>query len=724
MGKKVYIAEKPKLGKAIAEQLAKRSPRVDYGREFVAGKDWLVCWAAGHIFGQEDPDFYISSKFPGAPKGKSGKISWSLDHLPLLPGQQGWSDWALRLDKEKAGLFKTIKKYVGEADIVVNAGDPDREGQLLIDEILHELGNKKPVRRVLISAFDEVSVNNGLRNERDNTEFAGMMQAAQARSRADWLCGMNFSRAATLHARSSSQYGGVISIGRVQTPLLGLIVQRHLEIQNFKPVDYFYLTAAIKVAAGSFVARWRPQEGQTGLDEAGRLLDRKVADQLNALVKGKTGKILEYSDQEKQEGPFLPFSVDKLQVLASRKYGYKSDEVLATIQSLYERHGLTTYPRSDCQFLPEGQLADAPQVHAAVIHNLNFSQEVLSQVDLSRKSRAWNDSKVTAHHAIIPTTTKADLSVLNSMERNLYDEICRRYLAQFMPNRKYRAVSATVDICGQHFVASGTTTISPGWRLLYGSSDGMDGDSSEENTILPPMKQGEPAQCNGLDIQAKKTEPPKYFTDSTLLEAMINIHKFVTDERVKAIFMKMLADKKAGDEEGGCGLGTPATRHTFVPKLIDVGLVERSNAGKKSKETFLIPTPAGVALIQALPTELGRPDMTALWEASMQEIEQGRSSVDRFLSIQANWITKTIEKLCSSPLNLPEAVGAGSSSGKGYSRQAQAGPRTSKAPAKPTDKSCPKCGSALVERKGAHGPFLGCTGYPNCKHIEKVGSQA
>lgn len=714
---KVYVAEKPKLGKAIAAQLMKISPKVDSGREFVAGKDWVVCWAAGHIFEQEEPDYYIGRKHAGARKNAKGRFVWTFDHLPLVIEND---EWALRLVGDKSGLFSTIKKFVGKATVVVNAGDPDREGQLLIDEILGEIGNKKPVRRVLISGFDEVTVTNGFKNERDNSEFQGMRDAALARSRADWLCGMNFSRAATLQAQASG-YPETISIGRVQTPILGLIVQRHLEIENFKPVDYFTVTARMKVEKGEFVARWKPNDGQAGLDEEGRLLDRRVADQLNALVAGKTGKVVEYSDEEKQEGPPLPFSLDKLQVLASRKYGYKSEDVLAAAQSLYERHQLTTYPRSDCQFLPVSQMADAPQVLDAVTSNISFDDSVLSHVNVTRKSRAWNDEKVTAHHAIIPTTQKADLSALSPIERDLYGEISRRYLAQFMPNRRYRAVSATVNVCGQQFVATGTTTLFLGWKLLEGNGPAPDEPKGDEGSILPPMRQGDPAACLGLNIEPRKTTPPKHFTDASLLEAMINIHKFVTDEKVKAIFMKMLADKKDGDEEGGCGLGTPATRHTFVPKLIEIGLVSRTEAekgkGKKSKETYLVPTPAGVGLIQALPPELGKPDMTALWEVSMQEIEAGRATVERFLGMQAAWISKTIDKIRSAPLTLPAPPGAKKKSFSGGSGGNGGGPRK---PAEPAGKDCPKCGKPLMKRENGRGPFLGCSGYPDCKHLENI----
>ncbi len=709
---KVYVAEKPSLGRAIAEQLMKASPKVDSGREFIAGADWAVCWAAGHIFEQEEPDYYIGRKYPGARKNAKGRFSWTFDHLPLVPSGD---EWAIHLVADKAGLFSTIKRFVGKATVVVNVGDPDREGQLLIDEILGEIGNKKPVRRVLISAYDELSVMNGIKNERDNVEFHGMRDAALARSRADWLCGMNFSRAATLQAQANG-YPETISIGRVQTPILGLIVQRHLEIENFKPVDYFTVMSTMRVAKGEFAARWKPHTGQAGLDEEGRLLDRRVADQLNTLVKGQTGKIIEYSDEEKQEGPPLPFSLDKLQILASRKYGYKSADVLAAAQSLYEKHKLTSYPRSDCQYLPAAQSADAPRVLDAVKSNLSFDAVVLKQLDAKRKSRAWNDDKVTAHHAIIPTAQKANLSTLSSVERDLYDEICRRYLAQFMPHRRYRAVSATVDVCGQHFVANGTTTLDPGWKAVYGGLENDDvrrGD--DEGANLPAMKQGDPADCLGLDIDARKTAPPKYFTDASLLEAMINIHKFVTDEKVKAIFVKMLSDKKGGDEDGACGLGTPATRHTFVPKLIEIGLVTRvdpGKGGKKAKESFLVPSAAGVGLIQALPPELGKPDMTAVWEASMREIENSRATIDRFLGMQAGWIGKTIDKIRSLPLTLPDPPGG---------KKKASGGSAIRKPVEPAGKDCPKCAAPLVKRENARGAFFGCSSYPNCKHLENIG---
>jgi len=714
---KTYVAEKPKLGKAIAAELAKKSPKIDSGVDYVQGADWAVCWAAGHIFEQVDPDYYIAAKFPTAKKNGKGKFVWIDEHVPIFPGTDGWPAWKIELVADKAGLFKTIKRLVKEATVVVNAGDPDAEGQLLIDEILGELGNTKPVRRVLISGFDSVTVSNGLRDERDNNTFKGLMLRALGRSHSDWLWGMNGTRAVTLQAKRSGYGGTHVPIGRVQTPLLGLIVARDLEIENFKPVDYFNLIAKLKVDAGEFLGRWKPHEGQAGLDGEGRLLDRRIADQLNAHVKGKAGQVISYDDEQKQEGPPLPFSVDKLQILASKKYGYRSDDVLKALQALYETHDLTTYPRSDCQFLPEGQFADANQVIAAVKNNLTFEGPVLAAVDDQRKSRAWNDSKVTAHHAIIPTTTKkSDLSGLSKIQRDLYDEICRRYLAQFMPPRKYRSVRATVDIGGQHFVSTGTTTLSPGWKIIYGAvaSDDDESKKGDESVVLPPMSKGQSVMCHGLDIEPKKTTPPEYFTDGTLLEAMINIHKHVTDPRIKSIFEKMLSDKKGGDEEGACGLGTPATRHTFVPKLVESGMLICKEPGKggkkKSKETIITSTDAGRAVVKALPQELSKPDMTALWETGLGGVEEGKVTIEQFMAMQAQMIVKIIATINASPLVLPDPPTVKKTTPSGA-------PKT---PASPAGKNCPKCGSPMMKRTAAKGPFLGCSGYPGCKHTEQV----
>jgi DNA topoisomerase-3 len=720
-GIRTYIAEKPSLGKAIANYLAKQSPIVDRSRAYVAGKDWRVCWTVGHMFENAEPEFYIGSKFPDAPKSsKTHKYLWSKDHLPIQPGRNGWPGWKVSLDKTKKDLHAAIKRFVAESDIVVNAGDIDREGQRLIDEVFEELNYKKPIRRVLCSAIDDATIAKAMKDERDNAGFRNMSMAALARNHADWYVGMNFSRALTLTAQESGSRS-VLPYGRVQTPLLGLIVERDLEIENFKPVDYFGITAQFKAQGRTFKAKWKPHEGQAGLDDEGRLLDKAIAAQLQALVSGRQGKVTKYSDTEKGEGPPLPFSIDKIRVLGIRRYGLTADSVTEIVQALYDA-GYVTYPRSDCAYLPTSQHEEAPRVLSVVKSNLGLQQELASLLDSSRKSRAWNDAKVTAHHGIIPTGERVDFSRLTSDQAAIYRDIALRYAAQFMPDRRYRAVSVQIDVQGQLFEASGTTTISPGWKALYGETaadpepDQEDGSAKADETegvVLPPMKQDDEALCQGLNVESKKTTPPSHFTEDTLLEVMGSVHKYVKDEKIKAIFKKMFDAKKDGDE-GACGLGTAATRQTFVPKLVDASFVTKKKGQKKA--VYIISTPTARAYIQALPRDLSAPDMTALWETALSEIESGRNTYERFMEQLIAWVDVKLAEISSRGLSVPDSAAT----------IKKFGPSTGapRAPAQKADKDCPECGKPMFFRQGNTGPFLGCSGYPKCKHTEKVSGAA
>ncbi len=728
MAMKVYIAEKPSLGKALAGELARQSPVIDRGREFVAGTDWTVCWAAGHIFENEEPDHYIQAKFPEAKRTAKGSIRWSMDHIPIQPGRQGWPDWKLSLEKGKEGLYSAIRKFVAQADVVVNAGDVDREGQRLIDEILEELRCKKPVRRVLCTANDAVTVGKALKDERDNADFKAMSASALARIHADWYCGMNLSRVLTLVAQQGG-YSGTLPYGRVQTPVLGLIVKRDLLIENFKPSDYYAITADIQVKAGAFKAKWKPHEGQAGLDAEGRLVDRGIAQQLQALVQGQQGRIAQYEDKEKSKGPPLPFSIDAMRILGIRKYGLTADEVTQIVQALYDAK-YVTYPRSDCAYLPTSQHGDAPRVLAAVRANLGLDDALGGQMDASRKSRAWNDGKVTAHHGIIPTGERVDPATLPPMQAAIYREIGLRYAAQFMPDMRYRAVSALVEVKGQHFTASGTTTLSPGWQALYGGAaaefDAGEGDKSEgEGGVLPPMTSGEAALCHGLDVQAKKTAPPPHFTEDTLLEAMASVHKHVEDERIREIFKRMFDAKKDGDE-GACGLGTAATRQTYVPKLVESGFLTKEKGKGKGKVVYLISTRAARAYIPALPRDVAAPDMTALWETALGEIAEGRSTYAQFMEKLISWVDVKIKEITERGVAIPADAaparpGDRKPAAKPTGKRASGPGAKRAAPAGNGEKACPECGRAMVRRQSAKGAFWGCSGFPGCRHAENDG---
>lgn len=717
---KVYIAEKPSVGRAIAGRLALRSPPTGKSKSSIEGRDWAVCWLSGHVFEQVEPDHYIGELFPEARKNDRGKYPWSFDTLPIIPRLD---QWKLAPVRSKGDLISTARELVKRATVVVHAGDIDREGQLLVDELLEEMKVRKPVRRVLPKAIDDKSVDKALADERENRDFAPMRDAALARSRSDWLVGMNFSRGVTLRARECGS-DGLVSIGRVQTPILGLIVARELAIQNFKPVDYFALTATIAVQNGRFKAKWKPKDGQPGLDEDGHLIDPAVATQVQQQVAGRSGTIADYRDEAKTQGAPLPFSIDAIQKLASRKYGMSLDRTLATVQSLYETHKAVTYPRSDCSYLPMSQHDDAPDILRAVQRNFNGTDlpTVSADANPQRKSRAFDDRKVTAHHAIVPTSQHLDMSRLSHDEKVIYEEICRRYLAQFMPVHEYRQVTVRADIAGHDFVASGRTTLKPGWRALYQRAatpaDEANEEQGEENVALPAMRNGEPARCEGLDKEAKKTEPPARFTDETLLDAMVNIHKFVEAPKIKAHFLeKIQKSKTAGDDDeaAGVGIGTPATRHTFIPKLIDIELVQAISGGKKSKQKSYAPTPAGIALVQALPRQLTLPDTTAVWDMAFGKIEAREITLEQFMASQERVINTRLAEVRQLEIRLPESSRpSAGANGKKKAPTARGGNG-----AGPSAGPCEKCGKGeMRRRRGSNGDFYGCSNYPVCKHTQ------
>ncbi|MDQ1090692.1 DNA topoisomerase-3 [Xanthomonas sacchari] len=717
---KLYVAEKPSVGKALAGQLAKRSAQTSRSGTHIEGKDWAVCWLAGHAYALAEPDYYIERWHPEAKRGANGRFRWSFDHLPILPAND---EWKIVPVEEKAELIGTVRTLLKRATVVIHAGDIDREGQLLVDEVLDDLGCRLPVRRVLPKAIDDTSLQRALADERDNRDFARMRDAAIARGRGDWLFGMNGTEGVTLQAQASGS-SGVVPIGRVQTPVLGLIAARELEIRNFKPVEYLALTAIIVVQAGNFRARWRPKVGQAGLDDSGRLLDPAVAAMIHQQVVGKAGRIAEYRDEQKNENAPLPFSLDELQRLASRRYGFPLDQTLKIVQGLYDAQ-LVTYPRTDCSFLPSSQHAEAAEIVRAARESFRGTElpAQLSQIDVSRKSRAFDDKRVSAHHAIVPTPKAANLDSLGRDERLLYEEICRRYLAQFMAPHTYRKVTVRAEIAGHDFTASGRTTLKPGWKELYGKAEqGADqtdaaGERNDEGN-LPPMRLEEPARCDGLDREQNKTEPPSRFTDDTLLEAMVNIHKYVTTPQVKAHFVAMLEKSKSGseDEAQGCGIGTPATRHTFAPKLVNAGLVELIAGKKKAK--FFAPTAAGLALYEALPKSLTTPDATAVWDMAFGRIEAGEITLDQFMAFQARQIKAMLEEIRKLQIVLPDLAQARSPGAKTGAGKRKAVPKSSRKGSNASGgEPCAKCGKGTMQlRNSARGSFYGCSNFPVCKH--------
>jgi len=635
---RLFIAEKPSLGKAIAQYLPVQG-RQQGNTHIVAGSD-VVTWCFGHMYEMAQPEDY-DAEFK----------RWDATHLPIIP-----PTWRLVPKADAKAQIKAIKELLAKADVVVNAGDPDREGQLLVDELLEQLGNKKPVQRIWLAALDESSVRKALAEMKDNREFARLKASAEARGRGDWLVGMNLTRAYTLAGRRGG-YDGVLSIGRVQTPTLAVVVNRDLAIENFVPKDFFTVTADIEAAGGDFTARWKPADS-IPVDEAGRVLDEGIAQQVAKKVTGRPGQVVKFDAADKKTAAPLPYSLSALQGAANKKHGLSAQETLDIAQELYEAK-LTTYPRTDCPYLPESQLAEASRVLAGLPEAF---AGLVGQADPSRKSAAWNDKKITAHHAIIPTGQTAELT---GKKAAVYDLIVRAYLAQFFPDFTYRQTTISLQIEGEEFTASGRVPLKPGWKVVFGATeddgDTKEGDGDEKQT-LPTLRDGEAVTCAAASVDAKKTTPPPRFTEGTLIQAMTSIHQLVEDPELK----KRLKET--------AGIGTEATRAGIIETL-----KKRDFLAEKGKQ--IISTAAGRKLILALPEQVKSPGLTGLFEQVLEGIVDGRVTPEQFLAKQIEYVTKYVKVAGETELaNLAPAY------------------------------TCPMCRVGQLKRRhGEKGPFWGCS---------------
>jgi DNA topoisomerase-3 len=416
-------------------------------------------------------------------------------------------------------------------------------------------------------------------------------------------------------------YDGILSVGRVQTPLLGLVVRRDLEIDRFRPRTYYLIRAAVRCAAGGFTAVWQPPDDVAGvLDEAGRLVARDYALAVQTRLAGKPGTIVRCSREKKTEAAPLLYSLPDVQIDAGKRLGLSPKQTLDACQALYETHRLLTYPRSDCSYLPEGQHGQASAVLAMVAANVPALVGAIRKADTSRRSRVWNDKKVTAHHAIIPTLVAKPSSELSAAERGIYELVARRYLAQFYPPFEFHETKIKIDVSGERLRASGRQTLSDGWRAVFATP--QDATSTEQDPgaetegessqSLPLLREGETVMCGDVAVAEKQTTPPKRFTDATLIQAMTGIARFVDDPKVKQLLRET------------DGIGTPATQAQIIETLFERRFIE-------TQGRHVISTEIGRALIRTLPEIATRPDITALWEAAMRRIADGQMSLAAFL---------------------------------------------------------------------------------------------
>lgn len=713
---KVWIFEKPSQAMSVVKHL--KGPHVKKDGYIETG-DGLVTWCVGHILEQAPPEEYDA---------KYGSFPWKFEDLPIMP-----TNWKLRVSESKKKQFNVIKGLLKNCTSIVNGGDEGREGQLLVDEVILYVKCNKPAQRILLNAMDAVSVNKAINNLKDNKEFYSLYESALGRSRADWIYGMNFSRAYTILAQKQN-YRGVLSIGRVQTPSLAIIVKRDEEIANFVPKDYFTISAQFldqKQPNLAFWTRWLPpgqsledaekqafidQNGEdqddsdeeseklagtsnrpSWLDEDNRIIDKKMADQIIQKVKNAgNGIVSRYVNKPAEEQPPLPFELTGLQTTLNSKYGFSAQDILNACQKLYEA-GYTTYPRTDCSYLPTAQLSDVADIMDAISQSAFQVATYAKKSQHTLKSRAWNDSKLGEHHAIIPTRKAPNMSSLSDIEQKAYQIISQHYVAQFYPNCLVDKAKVEISIADERFAASGRVVKDQGWRVVF---QGEISSDKKEEMSLPVLQNNQTVICKEAKCSAHKTTPPPHFTEGSLLFAMKYVHRLVKDPEEKKR-LKLVE-----------GIGRSATRAGIIETLFRRNFLYRQ--GKK-----IISTEIARILINAVPKNLIDPGLTARWEQVLDGVALNKIPLSAFEDKQKIFVTnllKTIEGSSLPPLPISEAPAASKSysgSGKG---------KSTAAPKK--GKKCPKCNVGnMMNREIKNGPkkgtkFLGCSNYPECNYVE------
>lgn len=680
------IAEKMSLAEAAGKVLADMKgvkPEFDWGdsskaRQYNQVGDVKFVWLDGHAFEQAMPDYYLPDDVP-MNKAGTAKI-WREQDLPVIPPK-----WEIFPKAPKKRRLDMIEAELKTCSLVWHMGDPDEEGQVLVDECLHYYGYQGVVKRILINDYNTSKVKAALENIRDNSEpmFRAWYMWGLARSHYDWLLGLNATRAMTLRGRSLG-FDGVLPVGSVQTPLLYIVRERDRLIEDFKPIPYFTISARLKHQNGSFKANWKAKEDQPGLDPEGRLIDAAIAKGLVDRLTGKPALITAYSNTKKQQKTPLPLSMNELQMDGFSKYGYSGQQVLDAGQMLYETYKVMTYPRSDNRYLSEAKHAEAPEIIETIFKLRPDLNGLMAEIDLSRKSDAFNDKKMegTPHHGIIPTVPEidVDMSKWTEIERNIYEMVVRSYLAQFAAPYEYMQTSIEADIDGEIFSSNGRTPVSQGWKAIYAEvedDDKQDDDADDSaKQTLPVLNKGDSAMCEGCDQASKKTKAPARFDDKMLIDCMMNIHKYVTDEAAR----KRL---KEGD-----GIGTTATRAPMIQDMKDRELFVLVKEGSAKIKT----STAARGLIDALPLDVKDPAQAGVFKSSLDNVAKAddpAAAYEAFLQQTIEWVTSIVVKAKSLSMALP-------SSGE----------------------ECPKCAlGRLKSKNGKNGVFWFCTRWnadPKC----------
>jgi len=632
MGKILVLAEKPSVGRDIARVLNCSHN----GNGCLMGDKYIVTWALGHLVTLAEPEAY----------GEKYK-TWNLADLPMLPDKM-----QLVVIRETAKQFNAVKSLMMRDDVdeLVIATDSGREGELVARWIMIKAGWRKPVKRLWISSQTDRAIMEGFKNLKPAQEYDNLFRSAQCRAEADWLVGLNVTRALTC------KYNAQLSAGRVQTPTLAMIVERENEIRRFVPKDYWTIQAKVK----GFTVHWKDKRS-----EQTRIFDKAYADSIITKVSGQAGTVVGVKRDAKTELPPLAYDLTELQRDANRRFGYSAKKTLSIMQRLYETHKLVTYPRTDSRYISDDIVPTLPErlKSIAVGPYAEAARSLLrSKIKVTR--RLVDNSKVTDHHAIIPTEQYVNLASLNPEERNIYDLIIKRFLAVLSQPFEYEQTTVLIDAAGEYFYAKGKIVKSKGWKAVYdGEEMEYEEDDDEREQSLPETREGETVKMASVALVNGKTKPPARYTEATLLSAMEHPGKFVEDRNLRETL------------ESTSGLGTPATRADIIEKLFDSFYVER-----RGRE--IVPTSKGIQLIGLVPEDLRSPELTAKWEQQLQLISRGKADAGKFIAEMKKFASKLVA----------DVVAANET----YRHDNL------------TKEKCPQCGKYLLDVNGRKGKMLVC----------------
>ncbi len=644
MSKKLVLAEKPSVGRDIARVLNCHRK----GNGYFEGDKYIVTWALGHLVTLADPEAY-NDKYK----------SWRIEDLPMLP-----PSLKLVVIKQSGKQFSTVKDLMQKQEVqeIIIATDAGREGELVARWIIEKAKVKKPLKRLWISSVTDKAIKEGFNNLKAGKQYENLYASAVARSEADWLVGINATRALTC------KYNAQLSCGRVQTPTVAMIAKREEEIRSFKAQTFYGITAA---AAGLKLS-W--QDNQT---KVVRTFDKAKCNQLLLSLKGQKAKVLEVTKAYKKNSAPQLYDLTELQRDANRIFAYSAKETLSIMQKLYESHKVLTYPRTDSRYISQD-----------IVETLGDRVKACSQgpfarlgAKLLRSSIRGNkafvdDSKVSDHHAIIPTEQSVPLSSMTDKERKIYELVVKRFLAVLYPPFEYEQTTIKAQIGKETFIAKGKVVINQGWKEVYDNK--FEDEEKEELTdqTLPKLNQGETLVISELTQTQGQTKPPAHFNEGTLLKAMENPVKYMAKENKTLI--------KTIGETGG--IGTVATRADIIEKLFNSFAIE-----KKGKDIFI--TNKGKQLLQLVPADLQSPALTAAWEQKLAAIAKGSLSKDNFIKEMKAYTEKVVSEIKNTQ---------GSFKHDNITRT-----------------KCPDCGKYLLEVNGKKGKMLVCEDR-ECGHRKKT----